>query len=145
MKNILIVGAGRSSSSLISYALKQAALYDWRVTVGDVAIEAAQERVGNSNSQAIRFDVEDEKSSHDAVALADVVVSLLPAHLHTRVARHCLLLNKHLLTASYVSDEMNSFHEEAKAKGLLFLNECGLDPGIDHMSAMQVIDKIRTA
>lgn len=145
MKNILIVGAGRSSSSLISYAMKQAELYDWRVTVGDVAMEAAQERVGNSNTKVIRFDVEDEKSSNEAVAQADVVISLLPAHLHTRVARHCLLLNKHLLTASYVSDEMNSFHDEAKAKGLLFLNECGLDPGIDHMSAMQVIDKIRTA
>jgi saccharopine dehydrogenase (NADP+, L-glutamate forming) len=67
----------------------------------------------------------------------------MPAHLHPLVAKLCLKLNKHLLTASYVSDEMAEFHEEAKAKNLLFLNECGLDPGIDHMSAMQVIDSIK--
>lgn len=145
MKNILIVGAGRSSSSLIGYAIQQADQHGWKVTVGDLAIEAAQERVRNTNGKAIRFDVQDEHLSREAVAAADVVISLLPATLHPLVARHCLALNKHLLTASYVSDEMKSFHEEAKAKGLLFLNECGLDPGIDHMSAMQVIDSIRAA
>ena len=78
------------------------------------------------------------------ITSADVVISLIPAHLHPFVARICLSEKKHLLTASYVSDEMKSFHTEAQSKGLLFLNESGLDPGIDHMSAMQVIDKIKS-
>jgi saccharopine dehydrogenase (NADP+, L-glutamate forming) len=68
---------------------------------------------------------------------------LLPANFHIQVARICIDKRKHLLNASYVSDEMKALHEEVKAKDLLFMNECGLDPGIDHMSAMQVIDKIK--
>jgi len=144
MKTILIVGAGRSSSSLISYTIKEANQNGWRVIVGDALEQTAQERVQNTTATAIRFNIQDETLSKAAITPADVVVSLLPAHLHPLVARQCLLLKKHLLTASYVSDEMKSFHQEAKTKGLLFLNECGLDPGIDHMSAMQVIDTIRT-
>ncbi len=142
--SILILGAGRSSSSLINYILAQAKEHSWQVTVGDFSEAAAKERVGNSSQgNAIRFDIADTETSRAAIASADVVVSLIPAHLHPLVAKICLSEKKHLLTASYVSDEMKSFHEEALAKGLLFLNECGLDPGIDHMSAMQVIDKIK--
>jgi saccharopine dehydrogenase (NADP+, L-glutamate forming) len=69
----------------------------------------------------------------------------MPAHLHAMVAKICLRLRKHLLNASYVTGEMKSFDEEARVNNLLFLNECGLDPGIDHMSAMQVIDRIKTS
>jgi len=143
MKTILIVGAGRSSSSLISYTIKEAHQHGWHVIVGDALEQAAQERVQNTTATAIRFNIQDETLSKAAIASADVVVSLLPAHLHPLVARHCLDQGKHLLTASYVSTEMKAFHDEANAKGLLLLNECGLDPGIDHMSAMQVIDTIR--
>jgi saccharopine dehydrogenase-like NADP-dependent oxidoreductase len=143
-KSILILGAGRSSSSLINYLLDQAKNFGWQVTVGDFSEGAAKDRIANSmQGKAIRFDITDMESSRLAIASVDVVVSLIPAHLHPLVAKICLEEKKHLLTASYVSDEMKSFNEEAKTTGLLFLNECGLDPGIDHMSAMQVIDKIK--
>lgn len=143
MKSILILGAGRSSSALIDYVLARASENKWQVTVGDVSIEAARERIGQSPAgTAIAFDITQE-ASKEVVNEHDVVISLIPAALHPKVAKLCLQFSKHLLTASYVSDEMKSFDEEAKKKGLLFLNECGLDPGIDHMSAMQVIDNIR--
>ncbi|SKC45073.1 saccharopine dehydrogenase family protein [Ohtaekwangia koreensis] len=144
MKTILSLGAGRSSAVLISYLLQQAKENGWKILVGDLSVDAARERVGSSPAgEAIRFDVNHEEESIKSIALADVVISLLPAHFHPMVAKYCLALGKHLLTASYVSEEMNALHEDARAKGLLFLNECGLDPGIDHMSAMQVIDKIK--
>ncbi len=145
MNRILVLGAGRSSSSLISYLLTQANVNHWEIVVGDVSEQAATDRVANCvNGKAIRFDITDVESSKTAISSADVVVSLIPAHLHPLVAKICLAEKKHLLTASYVSDEMKLFHVEAKSNGLLFLNESGLDPGIDHMSAMQVIDKIKS-
>jgi saccharopine dehydrogenase-like NADP-dependent oxidoreductase len=144
MNSILLLGAGRSSASLISYTLSQGKMNGWKVIVGDFSIDAAKERIGPSSvGQAIAFDITDRIGSAKAIEGADVVVSLLPAHLHPLVAEICLEKGKHLLTASYVSEEMHAFHEKAKAKNLLFMNECGLDPGIDHMSAMQVIDKIK--
>jgi saccharopine dehydrogenase (NADP+, L-glutamate forming) len=144
MKTILLLGAGRSSSSLIQYLLEHAAAGPWTVVVGDVSEAAAREKIGTSaHGRAIAFDINDEGKSSAAIQQADVVISLMPAALHPLVARHCLRWNKHLLNASYVSDEMQSHHAEALSKGLLFLNECGLDPGIDHMSAMQVIDGIK--
>ncbi len=144
MKSILILGAGRSSSALIDYIQRQAGMNQWRLVVGDVSPETAQERLSPGGyGTAIRFDIHDTDASAAAIAAADVVVSLLPAHLHALVARHCLSLRKHLLTASYVSDDMAAMSAEAASRDVLFLNECGLDPGIDHMSAMQVIDRIR--
>jgi saccharopine dehydrogenase-like NADP-dependent oxidoreductase len=145
MKSILVLGAGRSSSSLISYLLAAASSHDWFVTVGDFSKSAALERIGNASAaEAISFDITNEKASATAIEAADVVISLIPAHLHPLVARICLDKKKHLLTASYVSEEMKALDAEAKAKGLVFINECGLDPGIDHMSAMQVMDKIKS-
>ncbi|WP_333819534.1 saccharopine dehydrogenase family protein [Ohtaekwangia sp.] len=144
MKTILALGAGRSSSVLIAYLLQEASVHRWKIIVGDLSEEAARERIGNSPyGEAIRFDVLDEAGSRKTIAGADVVISLMPAHFHPIVATYCLALNKHLLTASYVSDEMKALDYEARQKGLLLLNECGLDPGIDHMSAMQVIDRIK--
>lgn len=144
MTNILVLGAGRSSSALIDYIIKQAEKFEWRVTVGDVSKQAAETRIGNGKATAISFDIQHLEQSQAAIGSADVVISLIPAHLHSLVAKICLAKGKHLLTASYVSPEMKSFHDEALHKGLLFLNECGLDPGIDHMSAMQVIDQIKS-
>ncbi len=143
MKSILILGAGRSSSVLIDYVIKQAAGHGWKVTVGDVSRDAALGQIKDSGtSTAITFNIQQEDS---AVTIRDfdIVISLLPAHLHPLVAHRCLAFGKHLLTASYVSPEMKAMDAEAKKKGLLFLNECGLDPGLDHMSAMQVIDRIK--
>jgi len=145
MKNILVLGAGRSSSACISYLIDNASANDWQITVGDVLESAAKERIGASaNAAAISFNIENTESSRAAISKADVVISLVPASFHPFVAKLCLAEKKHLLTASYVSDEMKTFDTEAKSKDLLFLNECGLDPGIDHMSAMQVIDKIKS-
>jgi saccharopine dehydrogenase (NADP+, L-glutamate forming) len=144
MKTILALGAGRSSSVLISYLLQQGETNGWKILIGDISQAAARERIGKATvGEAIAFDITHEEESKQSIARADVVISLLPAHFHPMVAKHCLALGKHLLTASYVSDEMMAFHETAVSKDLLFLNECGLDPGIDHMSAMQVIDKIK--
>ncbi len=145
MKKILILGAGRSSSALISYVLANASSNEWVVIVADISVEAARERIGSANGIAEHFDIQDEASSARIISESDVVISLLPANFHPLVARLCVEMKKHFLSASYVSDSMNEFHQEALEKDLLFLNECGLDPGIDHMSAMQMIDKIKTA
>lgn len=139
-----MLGAGRSSSSLISYLLENASACEWHVTVGDFYEQSAKDRIGQSQyGTAIRFDMEEGEKCNKVIAAADVVISLLPAGLHPKVARLCLDLKKHLFTASYISDEMQSLHDEAKANGLLFMNECGLDPGIDHMSAMDIVDRVK--
>ena len=144
MKTILVLGAGRSSSALIAYLFAEARENNWKIIVADFSEMAAAKGIeGLDGGLALAFDIYDEQQARTTILMADVVISLLPAHLHSKVASHCLALNKHLLTASYVSAEMEAFHEESKTKGLLFLNECGLDPGIDHMSAMQVLDKIK--
>lgn len=144
MRTILVLGAGRSSSALITYLLQRAVTHDWKIVVGDVSEAAARLRIGGSTrGHAVYFDIHDHDKSSDAVRAADVVISLMPANLHHLVARLCLEHGKHLLNASYVSPEMQALHEEAVAKNVLLLNECGLDPGIDHMSAMQVINTIK--
>ncbi|MBX2897883.1 MAG: saccharopine dehydrogenase NADP-binding domain-containing protein [Cyclobacteriaceae bacterium] len=143
-KTILVLGAGRSSAALIGYLLQQASQYEWKITVGDAVLKHAQTHVGNHpHGEAILFSIDDIETSEITIAAADVVISLMPAHLHPQAAALCIRLRKHLITASYVSDEMKRFDAEAKHLGLLFLNECGLDPGIDHMSAMQVVDRIK--
>ncbi len=145
MKKILVLGAGRSSSACISYLIKNELVNDWYITVGDYSESAASARIGFSErARAISFNIENTETSRAAISHADVVISLLPANFHPLVAKLCLIEKKHLLTASYVSDEMKTLDTDARLMGLLFLNECGLDPGIDHMSAMQVIDKIKS-
>ncbi len=146
MKTILVLGAGRSSSALITYLLQRAASHQWKILVGDVSEAAARQRIGGSTrGHALVFDIHNETASAEVIRLADVVISLMPAHLHHLVARLCVMHGKHLLNASYVSPEMQALHHEAVANNVLLLNECGLDPGIDHMSAMQVIDKIKAS
>ena len=123
MRNILIIGAGKSASYLIKYFLEKL--------------------IGNhSNAKAIKLDIFDAVARKKAVKNSDIVVSMLPARFHIEVAKDCLALKKHMVTASYVSPEMQALNTEAKAEKLVFLNEVGLDPGVDHMSAMQVIDRI---
>jgi saccharopine dehydrogenase (NADP+, L-glutamate forming) len=144
MNRILILGAGRSASSLINYLLENAQSNGWKIIVADYALQLAEEKVkGHANGTAIAMNINQEDERNRAVAGADVVISMLPARFHPLVAEACLLLDKHLITASYVSEDMRALDAQAKEKGLLFLNECGLDPGIDHMSAKKVIDDIR--
>lgn len=143
MNKILVIGAGRSSGALIGYLLEQAAAYQWSVTVADADLGMAQKKIaGHATGTAAQLDVNDAEARIALVQKADVVISLLPAFMHPIVAKDCLAEGKHLVTASYVSPEMQALSEEAKAKGLAFMCEIGLDPGIDHMSAMQIIDDI---
>jgi saccharopine dehydrogenase-like NADP-dependent oxidoreductase len=143
MKKILIIGAGRSASTLINYLLDQAEFCNWTVKVADRNEALAKEKVGDHpHGIAIGFDVNDAEQCAAEIDEADLVMSLLPPHMHIIPAEYCLKHNTNLITASYVSDEMKAFDEEARAKGLIFLNEVGADPGIDHMSAMEMIDRI---
>jgi saccharopine dehydrogenase (NADP+, L-glutamate forming) len=143
MKRLLVLGAGRSSSALISYLLRQAAIERWEVVVGDASLSAARERVGNSEfGSAVHFDLNNKDEILKAIRPADVVISLIPPQFHPAIASYCIAAKTHLLTASYVSREMRDLQGAALQNNVLLLNECGLDPGIDHMSAMQLIDKI---
>ena len=144
MKKILVIGAGRSAVTLIKYLLDNSSANNWQVTVADFSIEFAEQAVGNhNNGKAIFFNVTDEKQRESEIENADIVISMLPASLHITVAKDCVRLGKNLVTASYVSPEIAELDEAAKQAGILLLNEIGLDPGIDHMSAMQVIDEIK--
>jgi len=144
MKTILVIGAGRSSSFLISYLLDQSKECDWKIRVGDVDEKNSLARVNkHENGFAFRFDITDKKQCELEISNSELVVSMLPAFMHDSVAKDCVRLGKHLVTCSYVSDEMRALDAEAKSKNIILLNECGLDPGIDHMSAMQVIDRVK--
>jgi saccharopine dehydrogenase-like NADP-dependent oxidoreductase len=144
MRNILIIGAGRSASSLIQYLLKKSYQENLHLTIADLSLELAQSKTNNhKNATAIALDIFDENQRKTEIQKADIVISMLPAHLHIEIARDCILFKKHMVTASYVSDAMQELDAAAKENNLIFMNEIGLDPGIDHMSAMKVIDEIR--
>ncbi|WP_353087777.1 saccharopine dehydrogenase C-terminal domain-containing protein [Flavobacterium sp.] len=144
MRNVLIIGAGRSASSLINYLLEKSQSQQLHLTIGDLSLELAQRKTRNHpNATAIQLDIQNTAQRQSEVAKADIVISMLPAHMHIEVAKDCIHFKKHMVTASYISEAMQALDEEAKAHHLVFMNEIGLDPGIDHMSAMQVIDVIR--
>jgi len=144
MKKILILGAGLSSSSMIKYLLDHSKENNWKVKVGDMSLELAKRKIGgHENGEAFQFDVFNEAQRIEEIKNADYVVSMLPARFHPLVAEKCVEFGKHMFTASYVSKEMKELHQKAVEKGLLLLNEIGVDPGIDHMSAMKVIDEIK--
>ena len=144
MRNILIIGAGRSATSLIKYLLDKSAAENLFLTIGDINVENAQKLTsGDPNGRGILLDVFDHQQRKQAVKDSDIVISMLPARFHIEVARDCISYGKHLVTASYISDDMQQLDQVAKEKGLVFMNEIGLDPGIDHMSAMQAIDSIK--
>ncbi len=144
MRNILIIGAGRSATSLIRYLLDKSDEEELFITIGDLSIQAAQRfTTGHPNARGIMLDVFNDLQRKEAVENSDLVISMLPARYHVEVAKDCIEFGKHMVTASYVSKEMQALNHKAQSKGLVFMNEIGLDPGIDHMSAMQVIDRIR--
>ncbi len=144
MRKILIIGSGKSASYLIKYLLDKSNSEDLLIIVGDINFIHAKKLIGNhKNAQAIMLDVFDKASRQSAIQNADIVVSMLPARFHIEVAKDCISFNKNMVTASYVSNDMQKLDKAARDKGLIFMNEIGVDPGIDHMSAMQVIDNIR--
>jgi len=140
MNNILIIGAGRSSTFLIDYLIAFAEQNNFTITLADADLELAKAKCRNSKiATAIKFNVDDENLRQSLISNATIVVSMLPAHMHVSVANDCVSLKRHLVTASYVSAGMKALDEEAKKNGVILLNEVGLDPGIDHMSAMKII------
>lgn len=144
-KGIIVLGAGRSSSVLIDFLLEHAGSLGWRVTVGDLDIKLAEERVhGHASGQAISFDIH---SDEDKAQLQDydLVISMVPAAFHIHVARVCAEHGVNMLTASYLNEEIKALEDQFKAKGVGLIMELGLDPGIDHMSAMKVLDKIKAS
>lgn len=144
MKNILIIGAGKSSSSLIKYLLEKSNKENLTLTIGDISTENALKLIDNhKNAEAIQLDVFDNIQREKVIKRSDIVISMLPARFHTEVAKDCIKFKKHMVTASYVSKEMKKLDEIVKKNNLVFMNEIGLDPGLDHMSAMQAIDSIR--
>jgi saccharopine dehydrogenase (NADP+, L-glutamate forming) len=144
MKKILVIGAGLSSSYLIKYLLANAKNENWMVTVADQNIALAKQKIGKSKQGiALAFNINIKTERENAIKNADLVVSLLPPTLHIIAAQDCITYKKNLVTASYITPQMQSLNTEALKANVLFLNEIGLDPGIDHLSAMELIHKIK--
>lgn len=146
VRTILVIGAGKSTSYLLDYFLKKSNEENLHIKIGDLRPENIPDSVAkHPNCTVFGLDIFNEAERKKAVADASIVVSMLPASLHINVALDCVEFEKHFITASYVSDELRALDAEIKEKKLVFMNEIGLDPGIDHMSAMEVIDRIRDA
>jgi saccharopine dehydrogenase-like NADP-dependent oxidoreductase len=144
MKTILILGAGMSASSLIRYLLAHSEAEKWRIKIVDQNISLVQKKInGHPNAEALSFNALDSKERKPAIAHADLVISMLPAIYHVEVAKDCIEVRTNLITPSYISPEMRALNEEAREAGIVIMNEIGVDPGIDHMSAMKVIDHIK--
>ena len=146
MQQILVIGAGRSSTSLINYLLDHAQKEDWHITIAEKDVSLAQEKIhGHKRAKAVKFDVSNQEQLTHIVEDHDLVISMLPAFLHIEVAKKCAKVGRHLLTASYLNPEIRKLDTDFKKKGKLLIMEMGLDPGIDHMSAMKVLDRIKEA
>ena len=144
MKKITILGAGLSATSLINYLLERADKNDWTIKLGDYDLDLAKSKInGNPKGEAFQFDVTDEALVEKIVSESDIVVSMMPARFHQSIAENCVKHKKNMLSASYVSKEMQSLNDAAKEAGIGLFNELGVDPGIDHMSAMRIIDNLR--
>ncbi len=143
MKTVLLFGAGKSATVLIDYLLDTAITENWKIIVVDADLKLAQSKIGTSQkATAVSFDIANTTERGKYIKQADIVISLLPPFLHIEVAKDCLNYQKNLLTASYVDDGIRKLEAGISKNKLLFLYEMGLDPGIDHMSAMQIIDDI---
>jgi len=144
MKKILLIGAGRTAASLVEYLKKQSELQNWQITIADQSFELAKARAGNhKNTKPLKFNILNDVQRDEEISVADIVISLLPETLHKYIIKDCLKYKVHLVTASYVSEEMNSFHDHAQKRNIILLNEMGLDPGIDHMETMRLINEVK--
>ena len=145
MKTILLLGAGLSSSSLIRYFLEHSEKFDWQLRVCDQDLALVQHKLnGHRRGIALSFNALDPEERKPEIEKADLVISMLPARFHLEVAKDCIALKTNLITPSYVSEDMKALDAEAKAAGIIIMNEIGVDPGIDHMSAAKILDEIRT-
>jgi len=143
-KNILVLGAGLSSSSLIRYLLEKSTEFSWKIKVVDRDIELAKRKIdGHKNGEALSFNAIDSEERKPEITKSDLVISMLPARFHYEVALDCIELKTNLITPSYISPEMRSLDQKAKDAGILIMNEIGVDPGLDHMSAMKIIHAVQ--
>jgi len=140
MKKVLVLGAGLVAKPLVRYLLDN----NLNVMVASRTVSKAEDLIdGHPNGEALKFDIQNDLSKLDElVEKADLAISLLPYIYHVQVAESCIKLKKHMVTTSYVSDKMQALDERAKEAGIVLLNELGVDPGIDHMSAMKVINHV---
>ncbi|QYJ69298.1 saccharopine dehydrogenase family protein [Flavobacterium litorale] len=144
MRHILIIGAGRSATSLIEYLLQKSEAENLHITIADLSVALAEKKTnGHPRATPIAFDIFNEEQRNTHIGNADIIISMLPAHLHYEVAKDCVKHKKNMVTASYISPAMRELDAEVKANDLIFMNEIGLDPGVDHMSAMKILDEIR--
>jgi len=144
MKNILLFGAGKSATCLIEYLCNEIQKHNWQLTVADNNLELIQSKLGNAlHANAVAINIENETARKLLVQNSDIVISLLPPGLHYLIAKDCIEFKKNLLTASYLDDNIKKLEQEINQNKLLFLCEMGLDPGIDHMSVMQLVTKIK--
>lgn len=144
MRKIVVIGAGKSTSFMLDYFLKKSETEQLQIIIVDQNPDGIPDTIKKHPACTfVVVDIFNEKDRIRILSEADIVISMLPARFHMTIAKDCLALNKHMVTASYVNDDMKTMDPEVKAAGLIFMNEIGLDPGIDHMSAMQIIDKIR--
>ncbi|GGD21958.1 saccharopine dehydrogenase family protein [Hyunsoonleella pacifica] len=144
MRKVLIIGSGKSTAFLLKYLLDISTSEKLHITIGDIDVNVALAFLPkHSNANVIKLDVFNDAQRTKAISNSNIVVSMLPARFHIHVAKDCITYKKHLVTASYVSEEMQRLDKDAKANGIILMNEIGVDPGIDHMSAMQVLDNIR--
>ena len=144
MKKILVIGSGRSSTSLIKYLLDNSDLEKWTVTVVDFNLKLAESKIGNHpNGFSYQLDANDDVKRKEYIKSSDVVISMLPAHMHYKVLKDSVDCGVHVITPSYITDEIKTLNENALKNKVLVLNELGLDPGIDHMSAKKLIDQVK--
>jgi saccharopine dehydrogenase (NADP+, L-glutamate forming) len=145
MRSILLIGAGRSASSLLSYLIEHARAQEWRITVAERNTAQAEKLVkgGDDVAQVVELDAGNADARAALIAQHDLVISMLPHFMHMDVLKDCLRLKKHVITPSYVPDALWPLDAEFKQAGLIVLNEMGVDPGIDHMSAMRIIDGLK--
>jgi saccharopine dehydrogenase-like NADP-dependent oxidoreductase len=142
MKRILVLGAGRSSTALIQYFHKSEEAYE--LLVADRSTERMESLFpAHAKLRYTSLDATDSEMRRKLISNCELVISMLPASFHPSIADDCLELEKHLVTASYISTEMKAKHEAARSKDLIFMNECGVDPGIDHMSALKTLDRLK--
>ncbi|MBL4704737.1 MAG: saccharopine dehydrogenase NADP-binding domain-containing protein, partial [Flavobacteriales bacterium] len=143
MKKILFIGAGRSASSAISYLLDNAEKNDWFIRLGDMNVNLAIDRIStHKRGEAFEFNALDPEQRANEIKACDFVVSMLPARFHLEVAKDCIKYKKDVITPSYISADMKELHDDAVEAGIIIMNEIGVDPGIDHMSAQRVLDQI---
>ncbi|MEW2920325.1 saccharopine dehydrogenase family protein [Muricauda sp. ANG21] len=144
VRTILVIGAGKSTSYLLDYLLKKSDAENLKLVIGDLQPENISKQFSSHpNCNVVYLDIFNDEGRKKAIESASIVISMLPASLHIKIAEDCIHFKKNLVTASYVSKEMKALDDDVKKNGLVFMNEIGLDPGIDHMSAMEVIDRIR--